>query len=308
MIGLNLVRPFFFIALGFCLTAGSAAAQDEYRNLEAGRPIRVSDATPTERYALDLDLTTLRLERLSLGRYRLQYEPRIAYGILPRTEISVRLPTFFRERSITPRRGVAGLGIGGETQLVQEGLHFPAIGLSAEAFIPTGPNALKTSYSAKGLLTRSFTAGRIHLNAGYGTFYVRAAPAGGILAPPVIDGPCTFQVPESGITIRAMCGSATYQASVAASQAADGGIITKYRWNAGAGIDKTFPLRSLLIAADVFVDKYDGIDRDAEWIAEGGLRKQLNQLLVADAAFGRRFTGISKAWFVTAGTTFTLPF
>jgi hypothetical protein len=200
------------------------------------------------------------------------------------------------------------VGVGAETQVVQEGLQLPAIALSAEAFIPTGPNSLKTSYSAKGLLTRSFTAGRIHLNGSYGTFYVRAASAGGILAPPVIDGPCVMQLPESGITMRAMCGAATYLQSVSETQAAETGIITKYRWNAGIGIDKSFAVRSLLIAADVFVDKYNGINRDAEWIAEGGLRKQLNQLLVADAAFGRRFTGISKAWFATAGTTFTLPF
>ncbi|HUQ48068.1 MAG TPA: hypothetical protein VM053_07485, partial [Gemmatimonadaceae bacterium] len=66
----------------------AGAAQSDYRNLEAGRPLRVTDASPTERYSLDLDLTTFRLERLSLGRYRLQYEPRIAYGIMPRTEVS----------------------------------------------------------------------------------------------------------------------------------------------------------------------------------------------------------------------------
>jgi hypothetical protein len=309
MIGLmNLVRPLCCIALAVFIMSGTARAQDEYRNLESGRPVRVSDAIPTERYALDLDLTTVRVERLSLGRYRMTYEPRIAYGIFPRTELSLRMPTFFRERSIVPRRGVAGLGIGTEVQLVQEGLHLPALGVSAEAFVPTGPNSLKTSYSLKGLLTRSFTAGRIHLNGSYGTFAVRAAPTGGIVAPPVIDGPCTFQAPESGITLQAMCGSATYQQSVAASQAEETGIITKYRWNAGLGVDKAFPIRAVLIAADVFVDKYNGIDRDAEWIAEGGIRKQLNPLMVADATFGRRFTGISKAWFIAAGTTFTLPF
>src|SRR4051812_41420091 len=163
---MNMVRPFSCIALAVVTIAGSASAQDEYRNLEAGRPVRISDAVPTERYALDLDLTTVRVERLSLGRYRLQYEPRIAYGILPRTEISLRIPSYFRERSINPRRGVAGVGVGGEFQLLQEGMHLPAIGLSGEAFIPTGPNSLRTSYSLKGLLTRSFTAGRIHLNGG----------------------------------------------------------------------------------------------------------------------------------------------
>jgi hypothetical protein len=300
----------FFVTLLAVTIAPTLHAQDEYRNLESGRPVRISDATPTELYALDLDLTTFRLERLSLGRYRLQYEPRIAYGILPRTEIALRIPSFYRERSISPRGGVAGVGLGGEYQLLMEGLHIPAVALSAEMFVPTGPNALRTSYSVKGLMTRSFTAARIHLNGSYGTFAVRSATGGGVLAPPVIDGPCDWQLPETGITMRAFCGAGGgYQQSVSSSAlAAETSIVTKYRWTAGAGIDHSFALKSILIAADVFVEKYKGISRDADWTAEGGVRKQLTQLMVVDGAFGRRFTGTSQAWFATAGTTFTLPF
>ncbi len=293
-------------ALGVLL-ALPASAQSEYRNLEAGRPIRMSDATPTERYALDLDLTTFRVERLSLGRYRLQFEPRIAYGILPRTEISLRMPSYYRERSISPRGGVAGVGIGGEYQLVTEGMNVPAIGLSAEAFVPTGPNALRTSYSLKGLLTRSFTPGRLHLNASYGTFAVRQSAGGGTLAPPVIDGPCDFVVPETGLPMRAFCGAGTLTQAAGAARVSSH-IATKYRWTAGVGIDKAFALRSILLAADVFIEKYEGIDRAADWSAEAGARKQLTQFMVVDGAVGRRFTGISQSWFVTAGTTFNMPF
>ena len=283
-----------------------AQAQTEYRNLEAGRPIRMADATPTERYALDLDLTTLRLERLSLGRYRLQYEPRIAYGIMARTEVSLRIPSFYRERSISPRGGIAGVGIGAEHQLVMEGLHVPAIAIAGEAFIPTGPNALRESYSVKGLLTRSFPVGRLHLNASYGSFPVREITGGGgILVPPVIDGPCNFEIPETGMPMRAFCGAGG-MAELSTSMATT--VVTKYRWVAGAGIDKTFALKSLLLAADVFVEKYEKIGRPSDWTAEGGARKQLTQFMVVDAAFGRRFTGISPSWFATAGTTFTMPF
>lgn len=281
-------------------------AQDEYRNLEAGRPIRISDATPTERYGIDLDLTTFRLERLSLGRYRLQYEPRIAYGILPRTEISIRVPSFYREPSISPRGGIAGVGIGGEYQFVLERTSIPALAVSAEAFVPTGPNALRTSYSMKGLLTKSFVPGRIHLNASFGTFAVQNA-AGGVLAPPVIDGPCDFMIPETGLSIKAFCGTPNYSQSAAA--AGDGpSIVTKYRWTTAAGIDKSFALSSVLVAADIVGEKYEGIGRAMEWTGELGVRKQFTQLLVLDLGAGRRFTGISKAWFATAGSTITLPF
>lgn len=284
----------------------AGSAQSDYRNLEAGRPLRVTDATPTERYSLDLDLTTFRLERLSLGRYRLQYEPRIAYGILPRAEVSFRMPSFYRERSISPRGGVAGLGIGGEYQLLMERQAIPAVAVSAEAFIPAGPNALRTSYSAKGIVTRSFAPGRVHLNASYGTFAVRKAVSGGILAPPVIDGPCDFMVPETGLSIKALCMAPNYSQQAAAAAADDPTIVTKGRWLAGAGIDKSFPLSSFLIAADVVVEKYEGIGRAAEWTAEGGVRKQFTQFVVLDLAAGRRFTGISQAWFATAGSTITM--
>jgi hypothetical protein len=284
----------------FALPAG---AQSEYRNLEAGRPVRISDATPTERGALDLDLTTFRFERLSLGRYRMQYEPRIAYGMFPRTEISLRASSFYRERSVSPRGGVAGVGVGAEYQLVMEGPSLPAIALAGEAFIPTGPNAIQTAVSLKGLVTRSFAFGRIHLNGSYGTFAVRKAAAGPVIAPPVIDGPCTFQVPDPGFPLRSSCSGISEGVVTAAASST---IATKARWTAGAAIDKSFARRSILIVADVFTEKFEGIGRQADWSAEGGARKQVNQFLVVDAGFGRRFSGISPSWFATIGTTLTL--
>lgn len=286
-----------------------ARAQHEYRNLEAGRPVRISDAVPTERYALDLDLTTLRLEKLSLGRYRLQYEPRLAYGIAPRTEISVRIPSFYREPSVSPRGGIAGIGIGGEYQLAVERLSMPAIAVAAEAFVPTGPNALRTAYAAKAMLTRSFPIARFHFNATVGTFAVRKVEdsGGGVILPPVIDGPCDFVIPQTGLAMRASCSSSGV-VSAPTSAAVTTSIVTKARWTAGAAVDHSFGLRSLLMIADAFVEKYEGVDRPADWSAEGGLRKQFTQLIVVDAAVGRRFTGISPSWFATAGTTITMPF
>jgi hypothetical protein len=284
--------------------APSANAQSEYRNLEAGRPVRVSDATPTARGALDIDLTTLRLERVDLGGYRIQYEPRIAYGLFPRTEISLRVPAFRREAAVSPRSGVAGVGVGAEYQLIMEGPTLPAIAFAGEAFIPTGPNAIQTAVSLKGLLTRSFPFGRFHLNGTIGTFAVRKPAAGPVTAPVVIDGPCSFQVPYDGPPLRAFCMAGAETAT--ASSAASTGVLTKTRWTAGAALDKALARRSILLVADVFTEKLEGIGRAPDWTAEGGVRKQVNQVLVVDAGFGRRFSGISTAWFATFGTTLTL--
>jgi hypothetical protein len=116
----------------FCVTPGSVAAQSEYRNLESGRPVRVSDATPTERHALELDLTTVRVDKLSRGRYRLQMEPRVSYGILPRMDVSVRALAFYREPSAVPRATVAGVGIGSEYLMKMESLRSPAVSIAGE--------------------------------------------------------------------------------------------------------------------------------------------------------------------------------
>ncbi len=159
-------------ALVLCVVSTSLAAQADYRNLEGGRPVRVSDATPTERHALDLDLTTVRVDKLSLGRYRLQVEPRISYGILPRMEVSLRALAFYREPSARPRGTVAGIGVGSEYLVKMETLSSPAFAVSGEVYLPTGPNATRAAWSAKALMSRSFPAARVHLNGSYGTFSV----------------------------------------------------------------------------------------------------------------------------------------
>jgi len=154
------------LVIAACLSGTvKAEGQSSYRNLEAGRPVRVEDAVVTERYALDVDLFNLRYDELSDLRTRYLWEPEVAYGILPRTEIWLRLPVFYRERSSVPRGGLAGLGMGAMYQLNIESEFLPATAISTEFFKPAGPNALPMSYSFKALLTRSFSPGRIHLNA-----------------------------------------------------------------------------------------------------------------------------------------------
>jgi len=291
--------------LAGCFVSANAGAQSEYRNIEGGRPVRISDATPTERHALDLDLTTIRVDRLSLGRYRLQVEPRVSYGILPRTDISVRALAFYREPSAIPRGTVAGVGIGGEYLLKMESLRSPAIGIAGEVWAPTGPNASRPAYSVKGLVTRSFPAGRVHLNASYGTYAIRipAPPPGqGTLIPPVVDGPCMISPLTEGLKPRLFC-MAGASLNVAALQP---GTNTGVHWLAGIGADHAFPLRSILIIGDMFTERYEGIGRPTDWTAELGGRMQVTPRLVADLGIGRHFRGVSTSSFVTFGTTINL--
>src|SRR6185437_4357836 len=83
----------------------------------------------------------------------------------------------------------------------------PALALASEFFRPTGPNALPASYSFRTLVTKSFPAGRLHLNGSIASYAVRAAPSlvitcpgipapgstcGGVAPLPPLDGPCSL--------------------------------------------------------------------------------------------------------------------
>jgi hypothetical protein len=73
------------------LAASDASAQ--YRNLDSGKPTRIEDAEPTPLFALEIDAAPFQLERLSGGTIRYRAEPRLAYGVLPMTDIELRVPT-----------------------------------------------------------------------------------------------------------------------------------------------------------------------------------------------------------------------
>ena len=303
-------------AVGMLVTAHAVSAQVEYRNLDGGRPVRIEDATPTEKNGLDLDLTTLRLDRLGPGRERLQVEPRMAYGIRPNTEVSLRIPVFFRERTQSPRAGIAGLGLGAMRQLRIESLRVPSIAFATEAFVPTGANAAATAFSGKALLTKSFTAARIHLNASYGSYSLRLPPppvagptCGQAGQPPCVevpllpplDGPCDLAPSGAPMPVSFSC-----SASSRIEMGAPGGqVITHGHWLVGVAADKAFALKSLLVVADLFAERFDGIGRVADWTAELGLRHQVTPWLVVDGAVGRHFYGTTLSSFVTFGTSYT---
>jgi hypothetical protein len=294
---------------------GNARAQASYRNLDAGFPVRVEDATVTERYSLDLDFLNFRYDALSDSRNRFQYEPRISYGMLPRTEVWARLPSYYRERTVTPRSGIAGFGVGAMYQLTLETQHVPALALATELFQPIGPDALPSAYSLRALLTRSFAPGRIHLNGSIASFAVRTPPSLTITCPgtapsgsscggtplPPLDGPCSI---GSQSTLNATFYCAAPQSELLQSaQPAPGDIQTNTHWLLGAGFDKAFPLASTLVVTDIFAEKFEGLGRRTDVTAEVGVRHQLKPQAVIVGGLGRHFRGAGLSTFVTLGMT-----
>lgn len=234
-------------------------AQTDYYNTDARRPVLIEDAYPVELYAFEAQVAPLRLERLSGGVYHWEFEPELAYGILPRTHLEVGLPLLWADAPGGEESfGVGGLDVSVFHNLNVETRTLPAFAVAAEVLLPVGSRAPDRVYpSLKGIATRTFGFARFHVN---GAYAFGSAPEGNDV--------------EAGETAR---------------------------WMAGLAVDKTFPLRSTLLIADVFVEQPLHAGDPLVWTAEAGARYQLNPFFALDAGVGRRLTGDEQAWFFTFG-------
>ncbi|MEO7966262.1 MAG: hypothetical protein ABIT38_20365 [Gemmatimonadaceae bacterium] len=247
----------------------AVGAQTDYYNTDRNRPIRIEDAYATERYSFDAHLAPLRLERSAAGVYTWGVDPEIAFGILPRTQLEVGLPVAFVDMGASRRVGIAGLDVSVLYNLNAETTRLPALGVRARMLAPVGSLAADKAYSSlQDMLTRTYSWARFHINGEY-TF-------GG--------------APVSSTT-----------ATTAVRTTPGMGATELSRWLAGAAVDRTFPLRSLLVTGEVYAMQPIPSDADVAWNAGAGLRYQLSPFLALDGGIGRRLTSDDRAWFVTFG-------
>lgn len=156
-------------AAWLALAPAPAAAQTDYYNTDAARPVRVEDAYPTERYAFELQLAPLRLERERGGVYSWEVAPEIAYGILPRTHVEVGFPVRVVDAGgEAETAGLAGIEVAALHNLNVETTTLPAFAVAADVHLPVGGLAPDRAYpSVKGIATRTFRFARFHANAQY---------------------------------------------------------------------------------------------------------------------------------------------
>ena len=256
-------------ALAIPLAASQAAAQTDYYNPDAGRPITVEDAYPIERRALEIQVAPLRLERARGGVYTWGIEPELAVGILPRTQVEIGFPVVYTDLGGGARStGLAGVELAALHNLNVE-TSIPALAVGAEVLLPAGALGPERTYaSVKGIATKTFTWARFHVNGGY-TF--GDDPAARTTAPAGDEEP----------------------------HAGHGELS---RWTAGLAVARTFPLQSLLLTAELvarepfFQDDADGL----AWDTAAGARYQLSPRVAVDGGAGYRLTG-DQGWFVTFG-------
>lgn len=252
--------------------AARAFAQTDYYNTSSGRPLRVEDAVPVEYRAIELDIAPLRLERARGGTYRWSLHPEATAGIFPRTQLRIGVPVHYAD--LGPREsvgGITGIELSGLYALNTETRTMPALGVSADVLLPAGSLARDAVYATvTGLVTRTFPWARVHANAEV------------TVGPGAIS---TTDVLESG------------------KAAADAS-----RWLAGIAVDRTVPLRALLIAAEAFAEQPLASEERVAWNVAAGVRYQLTPRASLDAGVGRRLTGDDRAWYTTIGSAFSLGF
>ena len=167
----DLKRFAAFACAWFVLFAASsgASAQTDYYNTDARRPVRIEDAFPVERYAFELQVAPLRLERSDDGGYHWEFEPELAYGLFPRTHLEIGLPLLVSDgEGGESEFGVGGIAVSMLHNLNLETSSLPAFGLAADVLVPVGRFAPDRAYpSVKAIATRTFGFARFHLNGQY---------------------------------------------------------------------------------------------------------------------------------------------
>jgi hypothetical protein len=260
------------------VSATRAAAQTDYYNTDRGRPVQIEDAYATERHAFELKLAPARVEWASGdGSASWDIEPEIAYGLLPRTHVEIGVPIAFTSTAPGTRRsGVAGLELSLMHNLNAETRIVPALGFRADVLAPVGPLAPERTYATfTGMMTRTFRPMRVHLN---GQITAGAAPK-------LVASPSSLPaLPDERMA----------------------NAESLSRWLAGVAIDKTFPLSSVLLTAELLArGPLVETDDDVDLVAGAGLRMQASPTLALDLGFGRRLDSSRGPWYVTFGTAWS---
>lgn len=260
-----------WLSVAALTTPAIAAAQTDYFNTDAGRPIRVEDAYAIERRAFELQVAPLRLERARGGAYRWGVEPELAIGLLPRMQVEFGFPIVHSEGGRNRSTALGGIEMSALYNLNVE-TRLPAFAIVGDVVLPVGSaSPAEAIPSLKAVATKTWPLLRIHVNAQR-----------------------TF-ADEAATSRPARVGTAPAHAEFS-------------QWMTGIAIDKTMPLRSMLVTGEVVISAPMERDEPRRVDVASGLRYQLSPRVAFDAGGGYRLRGEEPGWFVTTGAAIAIGF
>ena len=151
------------------LSGGSASAQEDFRSLDAGRPLKVTDAFPKKYLEWEFQ-SGLKGGWAEGGRRSLEGLFELETGLFRNFEIGTSLELAMRNDGANTTTGLEALEVDALYNLKHEGWTWPAVAVQTAVTAPVGGDLSREDWAwgADLILTRSFASRlRIHVNGGY---------------------------------------------------------------------------------------------------------------------------------------------
>jgi len=162
--------PLFAVLVVAMFWGREATAQDDFRSLDGGRPLRVTDAYPKKYLEWEFQFG-LQGGWAEEGSNLLGSNFVLEAGLFRNFEISAGLQVAREDDGTSATSGLESLQFQAVYNLKHEGWTWPAVAIQAGAEAPGGSDLSREDWGwgADLLLTRSFAnLLRLHVNAGYG--------------------------------------------------------------------------------------------------------------------------------------------
>ena len=160
--------PFFAIVVAV-LSGRGAIAQEDFRSLDAGRPLKITDAYPKKYLEWEFQFG-LQGGWTEGGQRSFEGLLELETGLFRNFEIGAGLQVATEDDGTTTTNGLESLEVEALYNFKHEGWTWPAVAIQAGAEAPTGSDLSRADWAwgVDLLLTRSFANRlRIHGNGGY---------------------------------------------------------------------------------------------------------------------------------------------
>lgn len=155
-------------SLGAAGSAGAAGAQEDFRNLDQGRPLLTEDAHPVKLREWEVELGA-RGRLAEGGGEGADVVAELKTGLFLNTQAGVELEGVVEDGLDGTVTGLESVGVHLLYNVNRETWSWPAFALRGDVRSPGAGEARHEDWSAriKGIATRSFGRLRVHANAGY---------------------------------------------------------------------------------------------------------------------------------------------